>query len=60
MQKIKHRIFEIIQSADDDDKASKIFDLFIILELLVFSAIVFILWRILKKYGVKRFREINV
>ena len=35
-------------------------DLFIILELLVFGAIVFILWRILKKYGVKRFREINV
>ena len=35
-------------------------DLFIILELLVFSAIVFTLWRILKKYGVKRFREINV
>lgn len=35
-------------------------DLFIILELVVFSAIVFILWRILKKYGVKRFREINV
>ena len=34
-------------------------DLFIILELLVFSAIVFTLWRILKKYGVKRFREIN-
>ena len=35
-------------------------ELFIILELLVFSVIVFILWRILKKYGVKRFREINV
>lgn len=35
-------------------------DLFIILELLVFSVIVFTLWRILKKYGVKRFREINV
>ena len=35
-------------------------DLFIILELLVFGAIVFILWRILKKYGVKRLREINV
>ena len=35
-------------------------DLFIILELVVFSAIVFILWRILKKYGVKRFRKINV
>ena len=35
-------------------------DLFIILELLVFSAIVFTLWIILKKYGVKRFREINV
>ena len=35
-------------------------DLFIILELLIFGAIVFTLWRILKKYGVKRFREINV
>ena len=35
-------------------------DLFIILELLVFGAIIFTLWRILKKYGVKRFREINV
>lgn len=35
-------------------------DLFIILELLVFGAIIFTLWRILKKYGVKRFRDINV
>lgn len=35
-------------------------DLFITLKLLVFSAIVFILWKMLKKYGVKRFREINV
>ena len=35
-------------------------DLFVALELLVFSTIVFILWRILKKYGVKRFKEINV
>ncbi len=35
-------------------------NLFIILELLMFSIIVLILWRKLKKYGVKRFREINV
>lgn len=35
-------------------------NLFIILELLVFSAIVFVLWKILQKYGVKKFREINV
>lgn len=35
-------------------------DLFIILELLIFSIIVCILWKILKKYGIKRFREINV
>lgn len=30
MQKFKCRIFEIIQSANDDDTASKVFDLFII------------------------------
>ena len=35
-------------------------NLFIILELLVFSAIAFVLWRILRKYGTQRFREINV
>ena len=35
-------------------------NLFIMLELLVFSIIVFVLWKILKKYGIKRFREINV
>lgn len=35
-------------------------NLFIILELLVFSVIVFILWRILKKYGVQKWQEINV
>lgn len=35
-------------------------DLFIILELLVFSLIIFVLWKILKKYGIKKFREINV
>ena len=35
-------------------------NLFIILELLVFSIVVFVLWKILKKYGIKRFREINV
>lgn len=35
-------------------------NLFIILELFVFSIVVLILWNILKKYGVKRFREINV
>ena len=35
-------------------------NLFIILELLVFSTIAFILWKILKKYGIQKFREINV
>lgn len=35
-------------------------NLFVALELLVFSMITFILWKILKKYGVKRFKEINV
>ena len=35
-------------------------NLFIILELLVFSIVVFVLWKILKRYGIKRFREINV
>lgn len=35
-------------------------NLFIILELFVFGIVVLILWNILKKYGVKRFREINV
>ena len=35
-------------------------NLFIILELLVFSLIIFVLWKILKKYGVKKFRKINV
>lgn len=35
-------------------------NLFVALELVVFSTIAFILWRILKKYGVKRFKEINV
>ena len=35
-------------------------NLFIILELLVFSIIVLILWNILKNYGAKRFKEINV
>ena len=35
-------------------------NLFIILELLVFSLIIFVLWKILKKYGIKKFREINV
>ena len=35
-------------------------NLFIILELFAFSILVLILWNILKKYGVKRFREINV
>lgn len=35
-------------------------DIFIILELLVFSIIVFILWRRLKKYGVKQFNSIYV
>ena len=35
-------------------------NLFIILELIVFGIMVFILWNILKKYGVRRFKEINV
>ena len=35
-------------------------NLFIILELLVFSIVVLILWNVLKKYGVRRFKEINV
>lgn len=35
-------------------------NLFIILELLMFSVITFALWKILQKYGVKKFREINV
>ena len=35
-------------------------DLFVALELLTFSIIDFMLWRILKKYGAKRFKEINV
>lgn len=35
-------------------------NLFIILELLVFSIIVFILWKSVKSYGIKRFKEINV
>ena len=35
-------------------------DLFIILELVIFSVIVFILWKTLKKYGTKRWKEINV
>lgn len=35
-------------------------DLFIVLELLVLSIVVFMLWKVLKKYRVKRFREINV
>ena len=35
-------------------------NLFIILELLVFSLIIFVLWKILKKYGIRKFREINV
>lgn len=35
-------------------------NLFIMLELLVFSIIVFILWKCLKKYGARRFKEINV
>lgn len=35
-------------------------NLFIILELLVFSIIVLILWNVLKRYGVRRFKEINV
>ena len=35
-------------------------NLYICLELLVFSIIIFALWQVLKKYGVKRFKEINV
>lgn len=35
-------------------------NLFVGLELLTFSIITFMLWRILKKYGAKRFKEINV
>ena len=35
-------------------------NLFVALELLTFSIITFMLWRILKKYGAKRFKEINV
>lgn len=35
-------------------------NLFVALELLTFSIIAFMLWRILKKYGVKRFQEVNV
>ena len=35
-------------------------NLFIILELLIFSIIVLILWNVLKRYGVRRFKEINV
>lgn len=35
-------------------------NLFVALELVAFSTSAFILWRILKKYGVKRFKEINV
>ena len=35
-------------------------NLFIILELLVFSIIVLILCKVLKRYGVRRFKEINV
>lgn len=35
-------------------------NLFIMLELLIFSIIVFILWKTLKKYGIKKWREINV
>lgn len=35
-------------------------NLFIILELLIFSIIVCILWNVLKRYGVRRFKEINV
>ena len=35
-------------------------NLFIILELVIFSVIVFILWKTLKKYGTKRWKEINV
>ena len=35
-------------------------NLVVALELLTFSIIAFMLWRILKKYGAKRFKEINV
>lgn len=35
-------------------------NLFIILELLLFSIIVFILWKALKKFGVRKWKEINV
>ena len=35
-------------------------DLFIILELVAFSIIVFTLWKILKKYGAQKFKAINV
>lgn len=35
-------------------------NLFIILELFVFTVLTFVLWKMLGKYGVKRFREINV
>ena len=35
-------------------------NLFVALELLTFSILTFMLWRILKKYGAKRFKEINV
>ena len=35
-------------------------NLFIILELLIFSIIVLILWKALKKYGVRKFNSINV
>ena len=35
-------------------------NLVIILELLVFSVIVLVLWKILQKYGVKKFKDINV
>ena len=35
-------------------------NLFIILELVIFSIIVFTLWKILKKYGTQKFKAINV
>ncbi len=35
-------------------------DLFIILELLVFSIVCLILWKYLKKYGARRFKDINI
>ena len=35
-------------------------NLVIILELLVFSVIVIVLWKILQKYGVKKFKDINI